>query len=133
MDHLLLETVLRDMENKEVISDSQCGINKGKSCLTNLVAVYHGITALVDKGRATDIIYLDLCKGFDTVLHTVLVSKFADIDLADGPLSGYTDSGVECTFRKFGAVRGKGCHPERAGQACEVGPCEFYEVQQGKV
>jgi len=30
---------------------------------------------LVDKGRATDIVYLDLCKVFDTVLLDVLVSK----------------------------------------------------------
>ncbi|GAB0178474.1 mitochondrial enolase superfamily member 1 [Grus japonensis] len=47
MEQTLLETMLRHMENR----------------------------ASVDKGRATDVIYLDLCKAFDTVLHDILVSK----------------------------------------------------------
>ena len=63
------------MENKEVIGESQHGFTKGRSCLTNLVTFYYGIVEFMDRGRATDIIYLDLCKTFDIVRHDILVSK----------------------------------------------------------
>jgi len=75
MEQILLETTLRHMENKKVTGDSKHDSTKDKSCLTSLVASYNRITVLVGKGRATDVIYLDLNKAFDTVARDILVSK----------------------------------------------------------
>ena len=44
MDQLILEVINKQVEEKKVIGSSQHGFTKGKSCLTNLIAFYDGMT-----------------------------------------------------------------------------------------
>ena len=67
MEQLILEVIIKQVEEKKVITSIQHRFTKGKSCLTNLIAFYDGMTGWVDGGRAVDVVYLDFSKAFDTV------------------------------------------------------------------
>ncbi|CAM5078228.1 unnamed protein product [Eretmochelys imbricata] len=95
MEHVLKESILKHLDERKVIRNSQHGFTKGKSCLTNLIAFYDEITGSVDEGKAVDVLFLDFSKAFDTVSHSILVSKLKKYGL-DGCTTRWVESWLDC-------------------------------------
>lgn len=55
---------------------SQHGFRKVRPCLANLI-VCNQVTCLVDKGQATDVVFLGINKAFDTVSHRIVWKELA--------------------------------------------------------
>ncbi|CAM5112768.1 unnamed protein product [Natator depressus] len=95
MDHILKEFILKHLEERKVIRNSQHGFTKGKSWLTNLIAFYDEITGSVDMGKAVDVTSLDFSKAFDTVSHSILASKLKKYGL-DEWFIRWIENWVDC-------------------------------------
>ena len=73
-EQILLEAMLRHMEDREMIWENQHGFTKCKSCLTKLMA--------------TTVTCLDFSKAFDTVPTTSFSANWKDMDLTGGLFNG---------------------------------------------
>ncbi|CAM5148049.1 unnamed protein product [Natator depressus] len=99
MEQVLKESILKHLEERKMIRNSQYGFTKGKSCLTNLIAFYDDITGSVDEGKAVDVLFLDFSKAFDTVSHSILASKLKKYGLGEWTIR-WIESWLDCRAQR---------------------------------
>ncbi|CAM5090378.1 unnamed protein product [Eretmochelys imbricata] len=99
MEQVLKESILKHLEERKVIRNSQHGFTKCKSCLINLITFYDEITGSVDEGKAVDVLFLDFSKAFDTVSHSILASKLKKYGMDEWTIR-WIESWLDCRAQR---------------------------------
>lgn len=75
MREILLEAMLRQMENRGVSGDKPTWLQEVQIYLTHLESFYDGVLMPMNNKSVTDIIYLDFFKTFGIFPQNILLSK----------------------------------------------------------
>ena len=74
-----------------LITPLQHGFLRNRSCITQLVQVFHSVGQCLDKNIQSDIIYLDFAKAFDSVDHQMLLRKLKSYGITGRLLDWFRD------------------------------------------
>ena len=80
-ERIVRKRMVTFLEDNHLISGSQHGFRKGRSCLTQLLHHYDNLLRHILEGNVTDVMYLDYSKAFDKVDHEILLRKLHNIGI----------------------------------------------------
>ena len=75
LEHIIVSSVLKHVDDHEILSDCQHGFRARRSCETQLVTLLHDLALSLDRGTQTDMVALGFSKAFDRVPHQRLLRK----------------------------------------------------------
>ena len=81
MEAIVREQIVEHLKKNNLISGAQHGFVGGRSCATNLTKAMEDWTDALENDEATDIIYLDFAKAFDTVPHERMLHKLNSLGI----------------------------------------------------
>ena len=87
MESIAKDAIIAHMSQYKLFSDSQHGFLPHKSCTTQLLTAMNHWTESLNSGYATDIIYFDFKKAFDSVPHRRLLLKLKSYGISGNLLS----------------------------------------------
>ena len=78
LEKLLYKRVVSYLDKLSIITDNQFGFRSEHSTSHALILLTEKIREAIDQGLYTCGIFLDLCKDFDTVDHSILLDKLSN-------------------------------------------------------
>ena len=81
------DQLVKFLEENDKISRTQHAYRKGHSTQTCLVEIVNQLYENKDKKNLTAIIHLDLSKAFDSISHSLLLHKLAELGLAENSIN----------------------------------------------
>ena len=97
-ERLLKKAIQGHFERLSLISPSQHGFQKNRSCVTNLLVARESWVNLLDEGAYLDVVFIDFSKAFDKVPHRRLTMKLEGYGIRGKLLAWITDFLTDRSF-----------------------------------
>jgi hypothetical protein len=82
METIVKDEILQFLLQEGKISNHQHGFLSKRSTQTQLLECLNEWTGLIDAKNYIDVLYIDIAKAFDTVSHSILLKKLANIGIS---------------------------------------------------
>ena len=81
-ERVVADKLMTHLDKEGLISDSQHGFRRGRSCASQLLQHYQGLLRALESGCDENVIYLDFSKVFDKVDPGLLLCKLMNLGIA---------------------------------------------------
>jgi len=75
LEHVIYSHIINYLESNGILTQSQHGFRKSRSCETQLIETVNSLTKSLNNRKQVDSILLDFSKAFDKVCHRKLILK----------------------------------------------------------
>jgi len=79
MERCLSNAITYHLQTNNLLSSVQHGFRAGSSVVTNLAESTNDWTNIIDSHHNADVVYIDLSKAFDTIVHAKLITKLHSV------------------------------------------------------
>ena len=82
LEHIIHSHIMSHLENQQLLSNTQHGFRKNRSCETQLIETVNNLTNYLNDRNQVDTILLDFSKTFDKVCHRKLLLKLKNYGIS---------------------------------------------------